>query len=129
MWACGCGGCARGCARVGLHLPQGTVAAPNASVCPSRACGCVFKACAVTFHGFGPFVPTSAHRCAAGAGGTRCAVRGRAISGTKVQALPEWLGQCKLLEELCVPRPPPPCALAAVPALRCCAWRYRAKLV
>jgi hypothetical protein len=32
------------------------------------------------------------------------AVRGRSISFTKVQALPEWLGQCKLLETLCVPR-------------------------
>jgi hypothetical protein len=34
-------GYARGCARVGLHLPQGTVAAPNAPVCLSRACVCV----------------------------------------------------------------------------------------
>ncbi len=47
------------------------------------------------------------------------AVHGRSIDYTKVQALPEWLGQCKLLEELCVPRLPPPCAFAAVPALRC----------
>jgi hypothetical protein len=56
------------------------------------------------------------------------AVRGRYIAYTKVNALPAWLGQCKLLEELCVPRPPPPppCACAAVPALRCCAWRCRA---
>jgi hypothetical protein len=126
--ACECGGCARGCARVGLHLPQGSVAAPNAPVCLSRARGCVFRACAVTFHGFGPFAPTSAHRRAAGAGRHAGAVRGRYISGTKVRALPEWLGQCKLLEELCVPRPspPPPCAFAVVPALRCCAWRCRA---
>jgi hypothetical protein len=36
------------------------------------------------------------------------AVRGRDIASTKVRALPEWLGQCKLLGELCVPRPPPP---------------------
>ncbi len=71
VWACGCAGCARGCARVGLHLPQGTVAAPNASVCLSRACGGVFRACAVTFHGFGPFDRTSAHRRTAGAGRTR----------------------------------------------------------
>ena len=35
------------------------------------------------------------------------AVRGRSIASTKVRALPEWLGRCKLLEELCVPRPPP----------------------
>ncbi len=48
------------------------------------------------------------------------AVRGRYISSTKVRALPESLGRCKLLEKLCVP-PPPPCAFAAVPALRCCA--------
>jgi hypothetical protein len=54
------------------------------------------------------------------------AVRGRDIGATKVTALPESLGQCKLLEKLCVPRPPPPpCAIAAVPALRCCAWRCR----
>jgi hypothetical protein len=56
------------------------------------------------------------------------AVRGRSIGSTKVKALPESLGQCKLLEELCVPLPPPPppCAFAAVPALRCGAWRCRA---
>ncbi len=31
------------------------------------------------------------------------------------------------METLCVPRPPPPpCAIAAAPALRCCAWRCRA---
>jgi hypothetical protein len=30
------------------------------------------------------------------------AVRGRSIYGTKVKALPEWLGKCTLLEELCV---------------------------
>ncbi len=34
-------------------------------------------------------------------------VRGRYIAFTKVRALPEWLGQCKLLQGLCVPRPPP----------------------
>jgi hypothetical protein len=34
------------------------------------------------------------------------AVRGRVIHSTKVTALPESLGQCKLLETLCVPRPP-----------------------
>jgi hypothetical protein len=39
--------------------------------CAYHACGCVFRACAVTFHGFGPFAPTSAHRRAAGAGRTR----------------------------------------------------------
>ena len=78
VWACGCGGCARGCARVGLHLPQGTVAAPNASVCLSRACGGVFRASAVTFHGFGPFGPTSAYCRTVGAGRTRarCAAGG-----------------------------------------------------
>ncbi len=56
------------------------------------------------------------------------AVHGRYIAYTKVKALPESLGQCKLLQTLCVPRPPPPppCAFAAVPALRCCAWRFRA---
>ncbi len=35
------------------------------------------------------------------------AVRGRSIDGTKVEALPESLGQCTRLEGLCVPRPPP----------------------
>ncbi len=57
------------------------------------------------------------------------AVRGRSIAFTKVLALPESLGQCKLFEGLCVPRPPPPpppCACAAVPARRCGAWRCRA---
>ncbi len=67
--------------------------------------------------------PRIVHVCPSVCGGRgqhARAVRGRSIGGTKVQALPEWLGQCKLLEELCVPRPPPPppCALAAVPALR-----------
>jgi hypothetical protein len=55
----------------GLHLPQGTVAAPNASVCPSRARGCVCVHAWSPLHGFGPFGPTSAHWCAAGAGRTR----------------------------------------------------------
>jgi hypothetical protein len=50
------------------------------------------------FHGSAPFDPTSAHCRVAG---------GRAIYATKVKALPESLGQCKLLETLCVPRPPP----------------------
>jgi hypothetical protein len=55
-------------------------------------------------------------------------VHGRSIYATNVHALPESLGRCKLLEELCVPRPPPPppCAIAAVPARRCCARRCRA---
>ena len=39
------------------------------------------------------------------------AVRRRDISSTKVKALPEWLGQCTLLEILCVP---PAAGLAAV---------------
>jgi hypothetical protein len=42
-----------------------------------------------------------------GRGPHACAVRGRWISSTKVKALPEWLGRCKDLEELCVLRPPP----------------------
>ena len=40
------------------------------------------------------------------------AVRGRSIGSTKVKALPESLGQCKLLETLCVP--PSPCAASRV---------------
>ncbi len=79
------------------HLPQGTVAVPNASVCLSRACGCVCVYAWSPLHGFGPFVPTSAHWCAAGA-----VVRGRYIHSTKVTALPESLGKCKLLKTLCV---------------------------
>ena len=52
-----------------------------------------------------------------GRGRTRAAVRGRSIGGTKVKALPEWLGRCKLLETLCVRARPPPCAFR----LRCAA--------
>jgi hypothetical protein len=50
------------------------------------------------------------------------AVRGRHIRATKVKALPESLGRCKLLETLCVPPAALPLfAFAAVPARRCCA--------
>ncbi len=58
--------------------------------------------CVATFHGFGPFGRTSAHWLRGGRGPHVRAVRGRSISGTKVTALPEWLGQCKLLAFLCV---------------------------
>jgi hypothetical protein len=43
--------------------------------CAHHACGCVFRACAVSFHGFGPFDPTSAHRCAAWPHGWRAGAR------------------------------------------------------
>ncbi len=49
-----------------------------------------------------PFEPVSAHCCAAGA---PAHARGRFISSTKVKALPKSLGQCKLLQTLCVPPP------------------------
>ncbi len=62
-----------------------------------------------------------------------CAVRGRIIYNTKVKALSESLGQCKLLETLCVPRPPPATAVrdrggagAALLRVRCRAGRWAA---
>jgi hypothetical protein len=58
-----------------------------------------------------------------GRGRTR-AVHGRSIYSTKVKALPERLGQCTLLESLCVP-----CAFVAVralPRVRCRAGRWAA---
>jgi hypothetical protein len=115
VWACGCGGCARGCARVGLHRPKGTIAAPNAPVCLSRACGCVFRACAVSFPWVRPVRPHVRPLLRGGRGRHARAVRGRYISSTKVKALPESLGQCKLLEFLCVPRPLPPLLRVALP--------------
>ncbi len=56
------------------------------------------------------FNPTSAHWLRGGRKPHGRAVGGRWIASTKVRALPEWLGQCKLLETLCVP----PAAAAAV---------------
>ena len=57
------------------------------------------RACAITFCGLGhPSDPISVHCAAPHA----CVVRGRSISSTKVKALPESLGQCKLLGQLCV---------------------------
>ncbi len=51
-------------------------------------------------------------------------VRRRSIGSTKVKYLPEWLGQCTLLEELCVP--PAACTRGgAGVALLCGAWRAR----
>jgi hypothetical protein len=86
----------------GLHLPQGTIAAPNATVCLSRACGCGCVHAWRLSMASAPFDPTSAHCCAAGAGRTRARCSGRDIGSTKVKALREWLGQCKLLDKLCV---------------------------
>jgi hypothetical protein len=59
------------------------------------------RACVVSFYGFGRFGPTSVHDARRARPHVR-AVHGRIIYGTKVKALPEWLGQCKLLEQLCV---------------------------
>jgi hypothetical protein len=87
------------------------VACISACVC-ARACAQVRVR--VRASGLGPFLswtcpfgPTSAHWCEAGAGRTRARC-GRVISGTKVKALPDWLGQCKLLEGLCVRAAAPP---------------------
>ncbi len=57
----------------------------------------------MTFHGFGPVQPHVRPLVRGGRGPHARAVRGRVIRFTKVRALPESLGQCKLLEELCVP--------------------------
>ncbi len=54
------------------------------------------------------FAPKVRRWSRGGCGPHARAVRGRDISWTKVKALPESLGQCKLLVGLCVPRPPPP---------------------
>ncbi len=106
---------------------KGTIAAPNASVCLSRAFRCVCMQCVVSFAWLRPVRLHVRPSLRGGRGPHARAVRGRWITSTKVRALPESLGQCKLLEELCVPRPPPPplFAFAAVPALRCGAWRCR----
>jgi hypothetical protein len=68
------------------------------SITCMRVCA---RACVVTLYGFARSTFTSVPWCAAGAGRMRV-VRGRSIAFTKVHALPESLGQCKLLEELCV---------------------------
>jgi hypothetical protein len=95
-----CCGCARGCAR-GMHQPQGTVAALNASVCLSRECGGV---CMQAWRLSGASARSSPRPSivARRARPHACAVRGRYIFSTKVKALPEWLGQCRLLQTLCV---------------------------
>ncbi len=59
--------------------------------------------CVATFCGFGPVRPHVRLWLRGGRGPHTRAVHGRSIDSTKVTALPEWLGQCKLLEELCVP--------------------------
>jgi hypothetical protein len=115
VWACGCGGCAR-VVDICLNVQS-----------PFRMHRCVHHAhagvCACMrghFLWLRPVRPRVRPSLRGGRGPQVHAVRGRSIFSTKVTALPEWLGQCKLLEELCVPRPPPPppCAFAALPALR-----------
>ena len=90
--ACACGGCARACVASAL----GTITVPNASACPSCACG----------HAWSPSADSSTRStpCLSIVRPHARAVRGRDIDSTKVKALPESLGQCKLLETLCVPR-------------------------
>jgi hypothetical protein len=91
-----------------------SISVPNACM---RVCVCVC-ACVVTFCGFGPFEPMSV-RVARRARPHARAVHCRWIFSTKVKALPEWLGQCKLLETLCVP--PQPRRLARSRRRRRCA--------
>jgi hypothetical protein len=97
VWACGCGGRARGCERMGCMSLR--VQSPlRTHLCVYvRACGCVFRACVVSFPWLRPVRPP---RLPIVARPRARAVRGRDISSTKLKALPEWLGQCKLLEEL-----------------------------
>ena len=73
--------------------------------------------------------------CAAGAA-TRTVVYGRRISSTKVKALPESLGTCKLLKILCVRVAVPLRCLLATPAStpgratgRCAAVRLVGRVV
>ncbi len=117
---------ARGCARVGLTSASGCSRRSERTGVPitrMRVCACN----AWRLLWLRPVRPHVRPSSRGGCGPHARAVRGRYIYSTKVRALPEWLGRCKLLEGLCVPRPPPPpCAFAAVPALRCCAWRCRA---
>ncbi len=97
-------------------------------MCLSRACG---SAC---IRGFFPWLrPVRPHVCPllrGGRGPHARAVRGRYIYGTKVKALPESLGQCKLLEELCVQHRRAAAvrvrggAGAALPRVRCRAGRW-----
>jgi hypothetical protein len=77
---------------------------------PLRMHRCVYHAhagvCACMRGDFLWLRPVRPHVCPSlrgGRGPHARAVRGRSISSTKVEALPESLGQCKLLEELCVP--------------------------
>jgi hypothetical protein len=99
-----CGGCARGCARVVCICLRVQSPLPNAPVCLSRACVC---ACMRgDFLWLRPVRPHVRPLFRGGRGPHARAVRGRRVASTKVKALPEWLGQCMLLEDLCVPRPP-----------------------
>jgi hypothetical protein len=95
------------------------------SITRLRVCVC---ACVTSFAWLRPFRP---HGCPSVRGGrgphARAVLYGRFISGTRVTALPESLGQCKLLEYLCVPRPPPRCARSRrCRRVRCCRVRCRA---
>jgi hypothetical protein len=100
------------------------IAAPNASVCLSRAGVCV---CVRAMRGAFPVAsarssprpPIVARRARPHAR----TVRGRSIDATKVRALPESLGRCTLLEELCVPRPPPRRRARSRRCWRCAAAR------
>jgi hypothetical protein len=110
VWACGCAdtragarawaasasGCSRRSERIGV------------SITCMRVC---VRAC------------TSVRWLCGGRGWHARVVRGRSIHFTKLRALPEWLGRCKLLENLCVPRPPPRAASRACRAGRWAAPR------
>ncbi len=120
MWACGCGGCVRVCDRGGASALGYNRRSERIGVPITRMRVCA-RACARDFLWLRPVRPHVRPLVRGGRGPHARAVRGRFISSTKVQALPESLGQCKLLETLCVPRPPPPRRRARSRRCRRCA--------
>ncbi len=104
MWACGCGGCARGCARVGcICLGVQSPFRMHRCAYHVQACVCVCVQCVAPFLWLRPVRPHICSLLRGGRGPHARVVRGRDISSTKVTALPDFLCRCKLLEELCVP--------------------------
>ncbi len=106
MWACGCadtraGAPAWGCICLRVQSPLRT------HRCVHHAHACVCACMHGDFLWLRPVRPHVRPSSPGGRGQHARAVRGRRIDFTKVTALPESLGRCKLLETLCVPRPPP----------------------